>query len=162
MFKLVFFHFAFENKIHTKALIYEYTFVESIIKRSLKIELTSSANLRGGILALLRLSLTCFRWWGILYFVLFRFLLFIKRKVAVLMPERAQKRGENWGNEGKTGRDRIPPPFSAMMMWRESVRRVLVEELTLWENVTVFCNKHQWVQSYPATPVEEVRFAPRT
>lgn len=53
MFKLVFFHFAFENKIHTKALIYEYTFVESIIKRSLKIELTSSANLRaGGILAL--------------------------------------------------------------------------------------------------------------
>lgn len=60
MFKLVFFHFAFENKIHTKALIYEYTFVESIIKRSLKNELTF-ANLRaGGILALLRLSLTCF------------------------------------------------------------------------------------------------------
>lgn len=57
------------------------------------------------------------------------------------MPGRAQKRGENWGNEGKTGRDRIPPSFSAMMMWRESVRRVLVEELTLWENVTVFCNK---------------------
>lgn len=151
MFKLVFFHFAFENKIHTKALINEFAFVEDVIKWSRKIELTSGNLRAGGIVALLSLSLKlfstlCGEFCTLMYYFVF-FCLLNAKSLSWCPSDHKNEQKLGWVGilSSVSWRDCIPlswklgnnkldkdisttwgtqltATFSATMKWRESVK----------------------------------------